>query len=407
MCGFISVYFFALVVVSALRVCPVSIPAQLDQPPRSAPSRPPVDGDRRTAGTSPCIQSEDSENRKQRENEAIANLPTAARFWLTEDVVDLVSPEERCAFLQLATDEERTLFIEQFWARRAPDPSSLDNSFKRTHYDRIVFANEKYGTKAPGFMTDRGRIYVTFGPPDLIESHRAGEKNDRAAEDGVETYPYSWESWHYGRLEGIGENVEVGFVDREGIGDYRLAISPEAKDAQIITPINLNWVRRDASTLESAKSSASPVSLGLPPVVRFKDLEAIVVARIIREQVTFSRQIEFAKTTNATTVARISIHLKAENTNSQSNSSDSPGKFNVFARISKPNGWVAETVERTFSPPVGQRAEELQPDCQFNVAIAPGPYLLTIAIKNADTGETGVSHVTIEVPSYEQLTAKK
>lgn len=152
-------------------------------------------------GASPCFDALHSAMSKQRENEAIARLPKIAGFWLTEDVAFIISPEERCAFFHLATDEERDHFIEQFWSSRAPDPSSLDNSFKREHYERIVIANEKFSDQLPGWKTDRGRVYVTFGPPDSIESHQ------------------SKEVWHYRHLDGVGENVELEFVDSSGTGN--------------------------------------------------------------------------------------------------------------------------------------------------------------------------------------------
>jgi len=142
----------------------------------------------------PCFNAPDRAKSRQRENEAIASLPKIARFWLTEDAIYIISPEERCAFLHLATDEERDQFIEQFWSRRAPDPTSVDNSFKREHYERIVFANEKFSGQLPGWKTDRGRLYVTYGPPDSIESHQSGEKTGRPPEKGPETYEFSWEA---------------------------------------------------------------------------------------------------------------------------------------------------------------------------------------------------------------------
>ena len=89
---------------------------------------------------------------------AVESLPAAARFWLAEDVLDIITPEERRAFLSLKTDEDRDNFIDLFWARRNPDPDSSRNAFEEEHYKRIVFANEKYGTarsKVLGRQTDR------------------------------------------------------------------------------------------------------------------------------------------------------------------------------------------------------------------------------------------------------------
>src|ERR1700687_793183 len=101
--------------------------------------------------------------------DAMHRLPASARYWLGEDAIYIITPEERCAFLHLNTDEERNQLIEQFWYRRASDPISLGYDFKAEHYRRIVFANEKYGGQLPGWKTDRGRVYVVFGPPDSVD----------------------------------------------------------------------------------------------------------------------------------------------------------------------------------------------------------------------------------------------
>src|SRR5207249_10813533 len=97
-----------------------------------------------------------------REGEAISSLPEIFRYWLEEDAVYIITPEERRAFLQLASDQERGQFVDQFWLRRASDPEPLDNDFKQEHYRRIVFANERFGTNVPGWRTDRGRVYIVF-----------------------------------------------------------------------------------------------------------------------------------------------------------------------------------------------------------------------------------------------------
>ncbi len=398
----------ALMVIGLL--CPASMVAQDGASTRTDTVRTAMNGNRTLTRTriSPCFEGQDSEQEKQRENKSIANLPEFARFWLTEDVVYLISAEERCAFLQLSTDEERSHFIEQFWSRRSPDPTSLENSFKQAHYERIALADEKYGTQVPGWKTDRGRVYVTFGPPDSIESHRAGEKNDRSAEDGVETFPYSCEVWHYRHLEGIGENVELGFVDRDGSGDYRLTLSPEAKDAPIFTPPdNVVHSKSGGVTPESAQSIELYIGPAPTPLVQFKDLEAIVVSRIVRDQVRFSHRIEFSKATNATTLARILVYLPNEQPSSPSNNGDSSTGFEVFGRISKPSGWVVETFERKISLEGRRNSAQYQPDHQFNAAMAPGTYRLAIAVKNMVTGEVGTLHKAIDVPSYEKLNAKK
>jgi GWxTD domain-containing protein len=145
---------------------------------------------------------------------------TAYEKWLKQDVVYIIQDRERAAFQQLTTDEERDHFIEQFWERRNPTPGSSTNPFKEEHYRRIAFSNRHYADAAatPGWKTDRGRIYITFGPPDEIESHPKG--------GGAHNYPY--EQWLYRWIEGVGNNVIVEFDDPSDNGEYRMAKDPNA-----------------------------------------------------------------------------------------------------------------------------------------------------------------------------------
>ena len=132
--------------------------------------------------------------------------------WLKEDVAYIVLDRERKAFSSLKTDEERDRFIEQFWERRNPTPGSGDNPFKQEHYRRIAYVNEHYAGSVPGWKTDRGMLYIKYGPPDEIESHPGGG-NGKA-------YPY--EQWLYRYIEGMGENVIFEFDDVNSTGDFPL-----------------------------------------------------------------------------------------------------------------------------------------------------------------------------------------
>lgn len=134
--------------------------------------------------------------------------------WLNQDVVYIIEDRERAVFLTLATDAEKTQFIQQFWLRRDPTPGTTPNEFKEEHYRRIAYSNERFGTAAgtPGWQTDRGRIYIVNGPPDEIESHPSG--GARIA------FPY--EVWLYHHIDGVGDNATVTFIDRGRRGDFRL-----------------------------------------------------------------------------------------------------------------------------------------------------------------------------------------
>jgi len=132
--------------------------------------------------------------------------------WLNEEVVYIISKEERAAFLKSHTDDERYKFVEQFWERRNPNPGSPENKFKEEHYRRTAYANEHWATDKPGWMSDRGRIYIVFGPPDEIDSRPDG-------------WPCSTEVWRYKHMAGLGDNVILTFADPGRNGSYGLVSS--------------------------------------------------------------------------------------------------------------------------------------------------------------------------------------
>lgn len=157
--------------------------------------------------------------------------------WLKEDIVYIVSPEEKAVFQKLTTAEEKEQFIEQFWYRRDPDMLTTANEFKEEHYRRIAFANERYASGKPGWMTDRGRIYIIHGEPAEIESHPSGGAYQRPMhEGGGSTSTYPFEIWRYRYIEGIGQDIELEFVDPSFSGEYRLALHAWEKDALLHVP---------------------------------------------------------------------------------------------------------------------------------------------------------------------------
>ncbi len=140
-------------------------------------------------------------------------------MWLNQDVAYIIDDKERAAFQKLTTDEEREQFIVQFWLRRDPTPDTEENEFKEEHYRRIAYANERFRTASgrPGWKTDRGRIYIIYGPPDEIESHPSP---DAAA---------PFEEWLYHHIEGVGAKIIFSFTDTLLNGEYRLTLNPAAR----------------------------------------------------------------------------------------------------------------------------------------------------------------------------------
>jgi len=149
--------------------------------------------------------------------------------WLSEDVAYIITDAERNAFRQLGTDDEREQFIEQFWLRRDPTPSTPENEFQDEHYRRIGFANGRFTSQSgvAGWRTDRGRIYISFGPPDEIDSHPPA--------NGGQTPAY--ESWRYRFIEGIGNDILIDFVDTKGNGEFPMTRDPAAT-TRVFAPHN-------------------------------------------------------------------------------------------------------------------------------------------------------------------------
>ncbi|HEY6346689.1 MAG TPA: GWxTD domain-containing protein [Bryobacteraceae bacterium] len=174
----------------------------------------------------------------QPNGQADTRRQTPYEKWLNEEVVYIISPEERTAFRALGTDEERQHFIEQFWQRRDPTPGTPENEFLEEHYRRIAYANENFASNSvPGWKTDRGMIYIKYGPPDEREEHPTGGAYERPLDQGggiVTVYPF--DKWLYRYIQGIGNNVNIEFVDPSGTGDYRMSSDPNEKNTAPVQP---------------------------------------------------------------------------------------------------------------------------------------------------------------------------
>src|SRR5579875_294794 len=247
-----------------------------------------------------------AKQRRQQEKALAKELGGYYKKWLNEDVVYIITPEEREAFLQLKTDEERDQFIEAFWARRNPDPGSPYNSYKEEHYRRIAYANAHFAAGVPGWRTDRGRIYITFGPPDEIDSHPSGGEYERPIEEGGgETSTYPFEDWRYRYIDGVGTNVVIEFVDTTMSGEYHISLDPEEKDALLYVPgagLTLSeqmgmsdktqrFERTDGTHLGTGNDPLPEsmneftrieqlAKLQAPPPIKFKDLSTAVDSNI-------------------------------------------------------------------------------------------------------------------------------
>src|SRR5271154_6232726 len=377
----------------------------------------------------PVVQKLDKEQKKKMKK-TLKELDTPYKQWLSEDVIYIISPSERQAFLQLETNEEREQFIEQFWLRRSATPDLPDNDFKEEHYRRIAYANEHFASGIPGWKTDRGRMYIMWGPADEIEAHPTGGTYDRPMDEGGgSTTTYPWETWRYRYMEGIGENIIWEFVDPSGSGEYHLTMDPSEKDALLHVPgAGLSLLEQMGLASKTDRFTRSdgtnlPTSLGgtpssmdefnrldqyskafKPPEVKYKDLEAIVTARIVRDQMKFTYRTDFMKVTNDTVLVPVTIQVSNGQLNFQTKDGVHSASINIFGRVTTLTGRIVQTFEesvsRDFPDSLFQQSVKLQSIYQKSVPLRPGLYRLDIVIKDVQSGNVGVVNTRLAVPRF-------
>jgi len=157
--------------------------------------------------------------------QATAELGAAYQKWLNEDVSYIITGQERRDFLALKTDADRLQFVEKFWERRNPTPGAASNAFKEEHYRRLAYANEHFASSVPGWQTDRGRIYITYGPPDQI----AVSKRENVLQ----------QAWRYTHIDGLGYDIEVEFTDTGKTDDFHMTAAPASRGSywQLLTVV--------------------------------------------------------------------------------------------------------------------------------------------------------------------------
>ncbi len=350
--------------------------------------------------------------------------------WVNEDVRWIITDEELSAWKKLTTNTERDNFIEGFWQRRDPTPDTGENEYKDEHYRRIAWANEHFAAGVPGWRTDRGRMYIMYGKPDSIDSHPMGGPYQRPAEEGggsTETYPF--EVWRYRYLEGIGQEVEIEFVDPCSCGEYHMTLDRSEKDALLHVP---NAGLTDMESMGMANKAdrfRNPEALGQgffnqnnqtkqfdrlelfaklnrAPEVKFKDLEAVVNTKIRYNLLPFDVRVDFVKVTSDTVLVPITIQVPNRELTFVNKDGVQRGVLNIFGRMTTLTGKVAQTFEdpvRLDVPP------ELLSKFVNNVALywkalpmRPGHYRLDIVVKDVNGDKLGTMSQSVIVPEFNE-----
>jgi GWxTD domain-containing protein len=379
--------------------------------------------------TDPLKRPLGEEQKKKNAKGLKIELSKTYKKWLDEDVRWIITDEERSAFKQLSNDEERDQFIEAFWQRRDPTPDTIENEFKEEHYRRIAYANEHFPAGIPGWKTDRGRMYIIYGPADEIESHPSGGTYERPMDEGggtTSTFPF--EDWRYRYIEGIGQEVIIEFVDTCMCGDYHMTMDRSEKDALLYTPnagltmyeqmgmankadrFNGGMERLGAGPFTTTNQSKQFdrleqfAKLNKPPAVKFKDLEEIVSHKITVNLMPFDVRADFVRVTSDTVLTPIAIQIKNRDITFQNKDGVQRGTVNIFGRVTTLSGRVAQTFEDTVQVDV---PAELLPKVAENAQIygktlplKPGHYRLDIVVKDVSGDRAGTWSKSLMVPDF-------
>jgi len=414
-----------------------STPAQPESSvkPAGTPASPAAD-----AGAAPAASQGDPLKRPLSDKQKKANakalkqeLGSTYKKWLNQDVRWIITPEELSTFKQLSNDEERDQFIEQFWLRRDPTPDTPENEYKEEHYRRIAYANEHFAAGKPGWMTDRGRMYIVYGPPDEIDAHPSGGQYNRPMEEGGgETSTFPFETWRYRYIEGLGshgQEVMMEFVDTCMCGDYHMTIDPNEKDALLHTPSGGLTMYEEMGLASKAdriagitNSTLGPNSgmdatkqfdkleqyalLNQAPKIKFKDLEEVVSHKINVNLMPFDIRTDFVRVTGDTVLVPVTIQVKNKDVTFASKDGIQRGTVNIFGRVTGLTGKIAQTFEDTVQVDVpNDLLEKTQQHSSLYwkaIPLRPGRYRFDVVVKDVNGDRVGTWSRGVQVPDFNE-----
>lgn len=359
-------------------------------------------------------------------------LETPYKRWLNDEVVYIITDEERKAFSRLQTDEERQQFIEQFWFRRDPTPDTDENEYREEHYRRIAYANDRFASGVPGWKTDRGRIYIAYGPPDEREEHPTGGNYERPIEEGGgSTTVFPFEKWRYRYLEGLGNDIIIEFVDPSMTNEYHMTMDPSEKDALSRVPgagltlyeqmglaNKADRFNRTDGTLLGTGTMPLPARMNVfdrldqfaklqkPPEVKFKDLEAAVNSTIKYNLLPMRVRTDFVPVTSSSVLTYFTLQFDRKDLQFKQKEGLSQAAVNIYARITTMSRRPVNTFEDVITVDIPnellQQASQGSSIYSKVLQLVPGRYRLNVVAKDVIGGNMHTYEAALDVPTLEE-----
>ena len=330
--------------------------------------------------------------------------------WIKEDVAPIITDPERAAFEKLKTNAEREQFIEIFWHDRDPTPDTEENEYRDQYYERVAYANEHFSSGKPGWMTDRGRIYIKFGKPDEIEAHPAGGPYQQTSYEGFgTTTTYPFEKWFYRHIPGVGSGVEIEFVDASGSGEYRIARDLSEKYALTHVP---GAEGRSESTYQREQDSpfariATLAALEKAPEIErgFPGGTGTQTPKLDDNPLNFDIRADYFKLSDNRVITAFTVQAENRDLAFTDSGGLQTAKLNIVGRIvdltERRVGAFEDSV--TTSATVAELTEARDRRSAYSkvVILAPGHYKIDVIVRDVTSGAAGVRHLGLDVPKYE------
>lgn len=351
--------------------------------------------------------------------------------WLEQDVVYIISDEERSVFLKLTTDDEREQFVEQFWLRRDPTPRTQANEFREDHYRRIQYVNERFSSGIPGWKTDRGMMYVKFGPPTQIEAYPSGGHYNRPSwEGGGSTSTYPFEIWRYRNILGVGQDIEIEFVDQTLSGEYAIAKSPWTKDA-LLHAGGAGPTLMESLGLASKADRIAPKTNPMPdhnplyfghgrlkdqpfeklllmtnlqraPQLNRPELRQLVHAEVKYQMLPFDLRSDYLKLDEQKYLVPLTLKILNRNIQYEGKGGVHRSVLSVYGEVFDLAGNLVTSFEDTVTGEITE--EQLQAELkrfslyQKALELPPGRYKLALVLKDENSTKVGTAEHLIVIP---------
>ena len=343
--------------------------------------------------------------------------------WLNQDVAYIITSREKAVFKSLTTDLEREKFVERFWRRRDPDRSTAVCEFKEEHYRRISYANQWFRSGKPGWTTDRGRIYILHGPPDEVESHPSGGPYQRPDHEGggfTSTHPF--EIWRYRRIPGLGDDIELEFVDPVGGGEYRLALNPDEKDVLRQVPgAGLTWSEgrgltrkenRPPPSFNVLRARDSPFDryetysrVQRPAEIKSAGLRELVQHRVRYSELPLKMRQDYFRLNRDRGLTSFTLEIANRHLTYEPEAGSLVARVSVYGIVTSISREVVAEFEEdlvsAYQPEdleTGRKARSLY---QKLVSLEHrGRYRIDLLVKDLKSGKVGVVRRSVDPPSY-------